>query len=252
MLHHEKSFYFRRVNYCPKRKKRIRKISLAFTSSGSGGANSSSSANLSTSTWNSPAGDTVVVTIAMFGQTVNVVKDSNNKVFTVIGPVNTAGGGHLYTCYAFAVAGGATYSVNVTTTGGPNEVSIAAEGFTPPAGTTVSLDQQNTATNSGSATPSLSVAGVAVGALVIGSLTKDSNGTLTAGSGYTLTTNGQQPASGDATSHQPIVMERNLNGAGGTTIVAFGTTVTAWALRGVSFKATPVQAKQVSAVMLDF
>jgi hypothetical protein len=174
----------------------------------------------------------------MFGQTVNTVTDANGTSFTVQTVTTTGGGGNVYIAYLLSVtASNAAYNVTVSTTGGPNELSITAAEFTPPTSSTVSLDVTNTATgNSTSAT--VSVSSVTAGDLVIGGATWDVTGAPTAGAGYTIPTNGAQPSNGDTGTHQPTAIEYNLNATGGTTTVNFTVASGTWAIRGTAFKAT--------------
>ena len=208
----------------------------SFTFVNAQGANSSSSSSLATTTWSSTTGDMVGCSIAMFGQTISTVKDANNLSFTVQSVVTSGGSGNQYTAYAFGITANAAYKVTVTTTGGPNELSIACAEFTPPNGTTPALDVTNTATGN-NAGPTVSLASVTAGDLVIGGVTFDASGAPSAGSGYTLPTNGAQPSNGDTGSHQPTAIEYNLNAAGGTTTVNFTVTSGTWAIRGTAFKA---------------
>lgn len=208
----------------------------AFTFVNAQGNNSSSSSNLTTANWNSTAGDTVVCSITMFTQTINNVTDANSLAFTKTVVVSTPAGGKEYLAYAFNIGANASYNVNVTTTGGPNELSIACAEFTPPASTTVSFDVSNSASGAGTAA-SVSVSSVTAGDLVIGGGSWDNTHVTTVGSGYTIPTNGNQPSTGDASTHQPTTLEYNLNGAGGTTTVNM-TTGSGFAIWGAAFKAT--------------
>src|SRR5215472_6168826 len=233
-----------------KRRKKINRLSVllavllvcaspawaAFTFVNAQGANSTSSSSLATATWSSTTGDMVVCSIAMFGQTLSTVKDVSNLSFTIQTVVTSGGNGNEYIAYAFAITANAAYKVTATTTGGPNELSIACAEFTPPVGTGAALDVTNTATGNNSGA-TVSVASVTAGDLVIGGVTFDVTGAPSAGSGYTIPTNGAQPSSGDTNTHQPTAIEYNLNAAGGTTTVNFTVTSGTWAIRGTAFKA---------------
>jgi hypothetical protein len=211
----------------------------AFTFVNAQGANSTSSSNLTTANWSSTAGDKVICVITMFTQTINNVTDANSLAFTKTLVATTPGGGKVYLAYtpdASTIGANASYNVNVTTTGGPNELGIACGEFTPPASTTVALEVSNSASGSGTAA-SVSLAGVTAGDLVIGGASWDNTATPTAGSGYTIPTNGVQPSNGDASTHQPAAIEYNLNGAGGTTTVNM-TTGSGFAIWGAAFKST--------------
>lgn len=208
---------------------------MAFTFVNCQGANATSSSSLTTANWASTTGDTVVCVIAMFGQTLSSVQDVNGKTFTVTAVMVSPTNANVYIAYGFNITGNANYNVTVTTSGGPNEVSIVAAEFTPPASTTVSLDTSNSSSSTGSV-PSVSLSSVTAGALIIGGCTVDTDVVETAGSGYTIPTNGLQPASGDTVNHQPADLEYNLNAAGGTTTVDFGVAVSN-AMWAASFKA---------------
>lgn len=209
---------------------------MAFTFVSCQGNNSTSSSSLTSANWSATAGDTVVAVIAMFTQTISAVTDANSTSFTVQTVASTPGGGKLYIAYLLSVTStNAAYNVKVTTTGGPNELSIVAAGFTKPASTTVSFDQTNTASGSNTAA-TVNVASVTAAALVIGGTTWDNTATPTQGSGYTIPTNGTQPSNGDASTHQPASLEYNLSATGGSTTVNM-TTGTGWVIRGTTFKA---------------
>lgn len=207
----------------------------AFTFNAANGANSASSSNLTTGTFNATTGDTVVCSIAMFTQTINAVTDVNSATLTKTVVVSTPGGGKEYLAYEFNVTGSASFTVNVTTTGGPNELSISCSSFTPPASTTVSFDVSNSGSGSTTAA-TVSVTSVTAGDLVIGGASWDNTATPSAGSGYTIPTNGAQPSNGDASTHQPTAIEYNVNATGGTTTVNM-TTGTGFAIWGAAFKA---------------
>lgn len=208
----------------------------AFTFVNAQGANSSSSSSLATATWSSTTGDTVVCSVSTAVQTLSTLTDVNSGALTIQATVNSTGG-HEYLGYIFNITANASYKVTAATSGGPNELSIACAEFTPPASTTVSLDQTNTATGSSTAA-SVSVTSVTAGDLVIGGVTFDVTGVPTAGSGYTIPTNGIQPATGDVSTHQPTAIEYNLNATGGTTTVNFTVANGSWGIRGTAFKAT--------------
>jgi hypothetical protein len=213
---------------------------MSFTFVNCQGANSSSASSLATTpTWSANAGDTIVAVVGVNNSlTLTSVSDGTNT-FTTQAVVSSAGS-KLYIAYLLSLpASNASYAVTANVSGGPNEISLSAAGFTPPGGTVVSLDQTNTAT--GNATNiTMNLTSVTVGALVIGGLVHDGTAVMTVGSGFVLPTNGQEPSNGDTSTHTPMFLQYLLNAAGGTQVVAIGngTNAGSWALRGTSFKAT--------------
>lgn len=199
------------------------------------GNNSASASSLTTATWSATQGHLAVAVIAMFTQTLSTCTDANGQALTVQTVVTN--GGKLYIAYLLGItASNASYSISVSCTGGPNELSIVGASFNPGAGATVVLDKTNTATGNSTA-PSVSVASVTAGALVIGGATPGGSGAPTAGSGYTIPTNGAQPSNGDTNTHQPAFFEylTSLSAGGGSTTVNMTVGAGTWAIRGTSF-----------------
>jgi len=199
------------------------------------GANSSSASTLATANWSSTAGSTVVCSVAMFTQTLNTVTDVNGLAFTTGTTQNTPGGGHLYFAYGIGIGGNAAYNVTATTTGGPNELSIACAEFAPQPSTTQAIDQTASAQAA-----TVNVASVTAADLIFGGGSQDTTAVFTAGAGYSTPANYLQPATGDVTTHQPVGIEFNLEGVGGTTTVNFTGMGTGDAIWGLSFKATGI------------
>ena len=208
-----------------------------FTAGSANGATSTSSSSLAMgSTLNVGAGDLVVCAISMFGQTLANATPSTGDNFTKTASQAAPSGAVTYFAYTTSASSSATYNVTVTTVGGPNELSFVCQDFTHTG--TVYLDV-STSTSAANTTPTVSLGNVLAGDLVLGAASPDSNGSgaNSAGAGYTIPTNGQQPANMSPASTQPAELEYKLNASAGSNTVNFSAFAgNGWALWAIAFR----------------
>lgn len=200
-------------------------------------ATNNASSSLTSPTWSSTAGDIVVCSISTFSETVTTVVDSSSNGLTnALGGsthATTPGGGNVYLYYLLSSPGGATYSVTVNGSAA-QFISFECSEFSPTLGNQFVSDTANSASASAT-TASVNLTSVTATDLIVASTSKDDNtNNVSAGSGFTIPTNGSNITG----TNQPSATEYQLSSSSGTVTVTMtmNTTSTGNAIVAAAFK----------------
>jgi hypothetical protein len=211
-------------------------------------------ASCTTATWSATAGNMVACSASTFNQTITSISDNNSTNFVnVLGGTTgqaTPGNGQNYMYYLGSIAGGASYSVTAHASA-TAFVSLVCEEFHPASGA-LTLDVKNSAQPNNTTAGSVTISSVTNNDMIVEGASWDDTNTITAGTGYTLPTNG---IVGNATGQAAALIYNLQVGSGSqTATMNHASGNVGWGVVGAAFKlavAANVSLSDTSAIGSD-